>query len=249
MWFQPTFFQVSQLIWTTLLFFSIFLKNFWQFFKNLFLERGEGREEEKERNSNVWLPLTCPPLGTWPTTQACAPTGNRTGDPLVPRPALNPLSHTSQGEGHLFQIIISYVVISNSLFFLSSSWLFFSLFCYLHVIKYTYFKCKFYQSYTCKHHSNQDRNCHHPRRLSHAPSQWVSTPTLPEPKTFKFFHHRFVLLVLKFHRNGIIQYVPIYVSLLLLSLMFLKFTQVVCTKSSFLFIAVQYSVIRIFQFV
>ena len=45
----------------------------------------------------MWLPLTRPLLGTWPITQACALTGNRTGKPLVCRPALNPLSHTSQG--------------------------------------------------------------------------------------------------------------------------------------------------------
>ena len=38
-----------------------------------------------------------PPLGTWPATQAGALTGNRTGNPLVPRLALNLLSHTSQG--------------------------------------------------------------------------------------------------------------------------------------------------------
>ena len=37
----------------------------------------------------------CPPLGTWPATQACALIGNRICDPLVHRPALNPLSHTS----------------------------------------------------------------------------------------------------------------------------------------------------------
>ena len=37
-----------------------------------FLERGEGREKERERNISVWLPLTWPPLGTWPATQACA---------------------------------------------------------------------------------------------------------------------------------------------------------------------------------
>ena len=40
----------------------------------LFLE-GERREKE-ERNINVWLPLMCLLLGTWPTTQACALTGN-----------------------------------------------------------------------------------------------------------------------------------------------------------------------------
>ena len=35
-----------------------------------------------------------PPMGTRPTTQACALTGNRTGDPLVCRLVLNSLSHT-----------------------------------------------------------------------------------------------------------------------------------------------------------
>ena len=39
-----------------------------------------------------------PSLGTWPTSQACALTGNRTDDPLVYRLALNPLSHMSQGN-------------------------------------------------------------------------------------------------------------------------------------------------------
>ena len=34
----------------------------------------------------MWLPLTCPPLGTWPTTQACAMIGNRTSNPLVRSP-------------------------------------------------------------------------------------------------------------------------------------------------------------------
>ena len=43
------------------------------------------------------MPLTHPQLGTWPTTQARALTGNRTGHLLVCRPELNPLSHTSQG--------------------------------------------------------------------------------------------------------------------------------------------------------
>ena len=55
-------------------------------------------EKERERNINVWLPLERPPLGTWPTTQACALTGNQTSDLLVYRPALNPLTYTSQGS-------------------------------------------------------------------------------------------------------------------------------------------------------
>ena len=36
-------------------------------------------------------------LGTWPAIQACALTGNRTGDLSVHRLALKPLSHTTQG--------------------------------------------------------------------------------------------------------------------------------------------------------
>ena len=46
---------------------------------------------------DVWLPFVCPLLGIWPTTQSCALTENQTGDPLVHRPMLNPLSYTSQG--------------------------------------------------------------------------------------------------------------------------------------------------------
>ena len=72
----------------------LFLK---QDFIYLFLDRGKWREKQRERNINVWLPFTRPLLGTWPTTQACTLTGNRTGNPLVCRLALSPLSHTSQG--------------------------------------------------------------------------------------------------------------------------------------------------------
>ena len=42
----------------------------------LFLERKEWREEERERNMNVWLSLVCPLQGTWPANQAFALTGN-----------------------------------------------------------------------------------------------------------------------------------------------------------------------------
>ena len=64
----------------------------------LFLEREEGREKERERNINVWLPLLSPQLGIWPATQVCALTGNRTSNTLVHRLTLNPLSHTSQDK-------------------------------------------------------------------------------------------------------------------------------------------------------
>ena len=56
-----------------------------------------GREAERARNIMCGCLLHVPPLGTWPATQACALTGNRTRDPLLCRPALNPLSHTNQG--------------------------------------------------------------------------------------------------------------------------------------------------------
>ena len=57
------------------------LRSYWhlvsttQDFIYLFLE-GKGREGERERNISVWLPPACPLLGTWPTTQVCALTGN-----------------------------------------------------------------------------------------------------------------------------------------------------------------------------
>ena len=69
----------------------------------LLLERGKGREKERERNINVstliWLPLIRPQLKTWPATQACALTGNRTNDLLVHRLALSPLNHTRKDAG------------------------------------------------------------------------------------------------------------------------------------------------------
>ena len=60
-----------------------------------FLEGKGGRKRGRETSM-------CPPVGTLPATQACAPTGNRTSDPLVHRPVLNPLSHTSQGQTGIF---------------------------------------------------------------------------------------------------------------------------------------------------
>ena len=54
-----------------------------------------------ERNINVWLPLIWPPLETWPATQPCAPTGNRTGDPLVHSPHSTHWSTPAQGWNSL----------------------------------------------------------------------------------------------------------------------------------------------------
>ena len=66
----------------------------------LFLERGEVKEKERERNISVWLPLMHPLQRTWPAIQACVLTGNQTGVPLVHRLVLNPLSYTSQDSLH-----------------------------------------------------------------------------------------------------------------------------------------------------
>ena len=85
--------KVSFFIW--ILFKVSFFKK--KDFTYLFLEREEGRKKERERNTSVWLLFTCPQLGTWSATQACALTWNRTGDTLVCRPMLNPLTYTSQG--------------------------------------------------------------------------------------------------------------------------------------------------------
>ena len=71
----------------------------------LFLERREGREKERKRNIKVQLPLQCPLLGTRPATQACALPGNQSSDPLVHRPAFNPLSHSSQGTSYIFKAL------------------------------------------------------------------------------------------------------------------------------------------------
>ena len=110
-----TFLQLHNIPPPCFMFFLAFIKSFSHhfifkiLFHYLFLDRGEGGrkrgrgEKERERNINVWLPLAHPLLGSWPTTQVCALTGNRTGNPVVRRPALTPLSHTNQGH---FPIIL-----------------------------------------------------------------------------------------------------------------------------------------------
>ena len=62
--------------------------------------------------------------GPSPATQACALTGDRTGDPLVHRLALNPLSNTSQGKRFTFYSCSPYpfllpitIYFKNSFFF------------------------------------------------------------------------------------------------------------------------------------
>ena len=68
----------------------------------LFLERGDGREKERERNTD-WLPVAHPKQGPWFTAQACALTGNQTGDLSVYGTMPNPLSHISQSYSSLLK--------------------------------------------------------------------------------------------------------------------------------------------------
>ena len=85
----------------------------------LLLESGEGKEKERDRNINVWevhrisCLLHAPRLGTWPTTKACALTGNPTGDLSVCRAARNPLSHTIQGAIFFFLTMFLSLSISS----------------------------------------------------------------------------------------------------------------------------------------
>ena len=96
---------------------SCFFKKVFSLVKDfvyLFLERGEGREKERERNID-WLPLACPQQGTWPATQACALTGTRMGDPLVCRLGPSLLSPTPRAPV-LFTVVPSQVLLKYSLY-------------------------------------------------------------------------------------------------------------------------------------
>ena len=83
--------------------FTIFKHLFpiFQYLKILFIFRERGKEGKKGEKLRCVLEkhlsvLTRHQLGTWPTTQACAVTVNRTNDLSVLTPALNLLSHSSQ---------------------------------------------------------------------------------------------------------------------------------------------------------
>ena len=66
----------------------------------MFRERGREGERKGKKSQCVVDSHTPPLWGTWPATQACAPTENQTGDPLLHSLVLNPLSHTSHGTFH-----------------------------------------------------------------------------------------------------------------------------------------------------
>ena len=88
---------VYQLFFLLLLFLVCCLKDLF-----IYPERQGKRERKRERHIG-WLPLTRFQLGIRPAIQACALTGNRAEDLAVCRPALHPLSHTSQGTDHVLK--------------------------------------------------------------------------------------------------------------------------------------------------
>ena len=63
----------------------------------LLLDREEGREKERERNNNAWLPLVRSLLGTWLATQAYALDWESNQLPFDLQAGTQTLSHTSQG--------------------------------------------------------------------------------------------------------------------------------------------------------
>ena len=77
-----------------------FLLFFFKDFIYIFLERGKERNINVQEKHNL-VASHMLPARSWPTTQACALTGNQTGDLSFLRPALNPLSHASQASRFL----------------------------------------------------------------------------------------------------------------------------------------------------
>ena len=89
-----------------------------KFFLIYFVREGKGgRKTGVETSKCRRLPLAHPQLQTWPETQACALTGNQTGNFLVSSRVLNPLNHTSLGTNFLSYISFAHIF-SLSLMFL-----------------------------------------------------------------------------------------------------------------------------------
>ena len=102
-------------IWETfIIHFSFYTSISQGFYLFIFRKRGREGERKGEKHQYMheryinWLPLACPQLGTWHKTQACTLTRNWTGDNLVHRTVLNPLSHTSQDYKSIFILYIHF---------------------------------------------------------------------------------------------------------------------------------------------
>ena len=80
---------------------------FFEDFIYLCSERREGREEERERNVSMWLPLA-PPTGDLTCNPGLCPDWDPACNALVCRLVLNPLSHTSQGCHFLIKLCLGF---------------------------------------------------------------------------------------------------------------------------------------------
>ena len=97
--YVQNYFGASKMVNSTALFSFISWVYFFLFFffKVLFIFRGKGGRK-RGRTTSMCGYLSCAPYwGTWPTTQACALTGNQTSNPLLRRPILSPLIYTNLG--------------------------------------------------------------------------------------------------------------------------------------------------------
>ena len=110
----PTFcnLNLNITLWTLMisffiLFFSFFLKNSGIFsylnYIYLFLEWGEGREKDRERNTSVWgcvkyTLISSPPTGDLVRNPGMCLDWESNRQPFDSQPALSPLNYTSQGS-------------------------------------------------------------------------------------------------------------------------------------------------------
>ena len=90
---------------------------FLRFYLFIFRDEKEGRKRRREREGeeHQCVVVSCAsPTRDPPATQACALTGNRTGDPLVHRLGLSPLSHRSRGQMILLLQMMSEVAVHSA---------------------------------------------------------------------------------------------------------------------------------------
>ena len=98
----------------------------------------------RKRNVNVWLSLKHPLLGTWPATQTCALTGNRTRHSLICRLAVNHWATPARAM-HLLQIRCIVPIQQLDFLCLKMGLRTFSLSACTHLPYCFYFLCKFYR--------------------------------------------------------------------------------------------------------
>ena len=86
---------------------------FISFLKFLFIFREKGREGEREEEKHQGVVVShMPPTGDLACNPGMWPDWDGTSDPLVHRPALNPLIHSNQGS--LFISVVIVLIITNA---------------------------------------------------------------------------------------------------------------------------------------